>query len=73
MADPESSDPLLRIGTGYCRCAKDGLYFNSDAAFYAHRKGGECLSISEMLAKGMAVNSRGYWVTRLRDEEVQYG
>ena len=62
------------------QCLQCGEYFNSTAAFEKHRTGtfGEssgdgtylgssrgCLKVSEMVSKGMAKNSSGWWVTSL--------
>lgn len=48
-----------------CQGCKE--YFNSTAAFDKHRAGQHgvdrrCLTPAEMLAKGMAQNSAGFWV-----------
>jgi hypothetical protein len=61
-----------------CSCRACGELFNSEAAFDRHRTGPfrqlreppnapdrRCLSGDEMLAKGMARNARGRWVTAL--------
>jgi len=52
-------------------CRKCGVVFNSTRAFDKHRIGEHgvsrrCMTEEEMLAKGMAVNARGLWVTALR-------
>ncbi|WP_233868643.1 hypothetical protein [Paraburkholderia adhaesiva] len=55
------------------QCPSCGEFFNSTAAFDAHRTGpfggahGEpsrrrCLTVVEMRAKGMALNRAGFWV-----------
>lgn len=64
-----------------CRCQGCGAQFNSTAAFDKHRTGNygtvrepgdrRCLTESEMLSKGMAVNGRGRWVTALRTDYPQ--
>lgn len=60
-----------RVLTGdRCQCRSCFLYFNSTAAFDAHRNGAfgvnrRCLASQEMEDRGMAVNSQGYWVTKL--------
>jgi len=60
----------LKLGTRRCQCAACSARFNSVVAFERHRTGKyghdrRCLTESEMLDKGMAVNSAGYWVTSL--------
>ena len=72
MADPQGHDPKLPLGTGYSRCCSCRDYFSSEASFTAHRKEGKCLTASERKQKGMAVNRKGYWVTKLA-EEGAYG
>jgi hypothetical protein len=72
MADPKPRDPKLPVGSAYCQCAVCLEYFNSDAAFTLHRKGDVderyCLTDEAMLARGMAQNDRGYWVTHKMQE-----
>lgn len=68
------SEPLTLRGDR-CRCSLltegCGESFNSTAAFDKHRVWAEgkvirrCLTVEEMLAKGMAKNASGYWVTAL--------
>jgi hypothetical protein len=50
------------------QCPTCELYFNSNAAFDKHRTGDHgknrrCMTVEEMIAKGMAINSRGFWIT----------
>lgn len=59
------------------QCTACGRYFNSTAAFDKHRVGDfsphekhpspygmrRCMTEDEMTGKGMAVSSRGFWVT----------
>lgn len=52
------------------QCTGCGELFKSTAAFEKHRVGEfgvdrRCLTPDEMLAKKMAVNARGFWVTAL--------
>lgn len=52
------------------QCPGCHQYFNSNAAFDKHRTGTfgvdrRCKTEEEMLAAGMAVNSKGFWVTAL--------
>jgi hypothetical protein len=57
----------MKLRASHCQCSVCLLYFNSTAAFDKHRTGDwldrRCLSISEMEAKGMALNARSFWVT----------
>lgn len=68
-------------GSGICQCAKCGLTFGSTFAFDKHqvhteRQGNKeeyspkvCLTILNMRKLGMAINSRGHWVSALKKEE----
>ena len=61
-------------GTDTCECAVCGLQFNSTAAFDKHRTGNHkkdervCLTVTQMSEIGMGINTRGRWVTALREE-----
>lgn len=54
-------------------CTTCGEYFNSTAAFDKHRRGDfgneenprRCLLPMQMMARGMATNAYGFWVTKL--------
>jgi hypothetical protein len=74
MADPTGSDPKLPTGSNRCRCGACHRYFSSVASFDAHRVGDgdarRCLPEPEMLARGMVVNDKGYWVTEAWDGRV---
>ena len=67
-------DNRLREGTEACQCQTCGLYFKSEAAFDRHRlfttekhdwNKRRCMTVAEMTARGMALNSKGLWVTSL--------
>jgi hypothetical protein len=66
-----SGNRQRRVLSGdHCQCRSCLLYFNSTSAFDKHRVGEyatsrRCLSVTEMLAKGMAQNATGWWVTAL--------
>ena len=69
----------LAVGKRRNHCNGCHEFFNSDAAFEMHRVGNytdedprRCLTVEEMLERGMALNKDGYWVTRLK-EGVTYG
>ncbi len=61
----------LPPGTNYCQCPTCKGYFNSVRAFDFHRTGPaedrRCLTVPEMVEKGMEKNRRDYWVTSLRE------
>ena len=57
------SDPKLRIGANFCKCTACGKYFNSEYPFGKHRRGGECLTVEEMLKKGFSLNEKDYWIS----------
>lgn len=67
---------LLRHGCGQCRCTVCGEYFSS-AGFEMHRVGQvgshdrRCLTVPEMLTRGMGKCARGWWVTQLHDEDTR--
>jgi hypothetical protein len=64
------------------QCPTCGRYFNSTAAFEKHRVGDigrssekrpnpygtvrRCMTTGEMLARGMAINAAGFWITAER-------
>ena len=55
-----------------CQCGPCGEYFNSTYAFDLHRVGDygidrRCFNAEGMLAKGMALNASGWWVSQLSD------
>lgn len=54
------------------QCPSCGEFFNSTLAFDKHRTGDyparHCLSPDAMVAKGMAVSSAGFWVSKPRPE-----
>ncbi|CAB3645701.1 hypothetical protein [Paraburkholderia rhynchosiae] len=74
MSLPRSTPrPVLRGDRNECPVCL--LPFNSTAAFSKHKTGEigagrRCRTVSEMLDAGMAVNTSGFWVTRLMDGDV---
>lgn len=68
----KASEPRLTRGTDKCQCPTCLLFFKSTAGFDAHRVGRyqpnerRCLTTSEMRARGMALDSSGFWVTKRR-------
>jgi len=56
-----------KLSGDHCQCSVCGEYFNSTAAFDKHRTGQgsnrRCLLLSDMFRAGMAISSRGWWVT----------
>lgn len=68
----EASEP--KFSGDRCKCMACDLPFNSTAAFDMHRVGSyrvqgdrRCLTVTEMSERGMAENSEGFWVTKLRE------
>lgn len=61
------SNPRLPIGSGRCQCGGCDLYFGSVAGFDKHRRDGRCLTVEQMLERGMVVNEKGYWLTERYD------
>jgi hypothetical protein len=78
----DEQHPLILRGDR-CRCSVMtggcGENFNSTAAFDKHRTWAEgkvlrrCLTVEEMLQRGMAKNATGYWVTKLKDVDHHHG
>lgn len=68
LAEPESESGMKLTGDKN-QCPSCKLYFNSTAAFDRHRSGTftpntrRCLTVTEMLEKGMAQNARGWWIS----------
>jgi hypothetical protein len=61
----------MKLRGDRCQCRGCFEYFNSTSAFDFHRTGSyrdgrRCLSIDEMLAKGMAKRESGFWVSKLK-------
>lgn len=57
----------MKLTSDRNQCQACKAYFNSTSAFDKHRTGDfghdrRCLTEPEMLAKGMAKNSAGFWV-----------
>lgn len=61
----------MRLSGDRNQCTSCKLYFNSTRAFDRHRYGSYtpnqrgCLSVVQMVEKGMAVNARGFWVSEV--------
>jgi hypothetical protein len=65
----------MRLTGDRNQCQACNGYFNSVKAFDKHRHGDfgvdrRCRTEAEMLAKGMAKNAAGFWVTKLMDENT---
>ena len=58
------------------QCAGCSEYFNSTLAFEKHRvgehkdNGRRCLTAEEMIAKKMALNAKGFWVSEAYPTEL---
>ena len=69
------NNPTVKLSGDHNECSGCGELFNSTAAFDKHRTGSfgfhgkgvtrRCRTPAEMLAKGMAKNAGGWWVTAL--------
>ena len=60
--DNLTSDPMLPVGTRFCKCSGCEEYFNSPAAFDTHRQGKGAVRSCEKPANcGLVVNKKGYW------------
>lgn len=64
----KSSDPILKPGTSFCRCAACGEYFRSERAFEAHRVGEyrpvcdrACAPTARMDERGLQRDAKGVW------------
>lgn len=64
------SDPMLPVGTNYCKCSGCGLYFGGVSSFDLHRyqmDGGGCFAPDQVQSKKgeplLKLNERGYWVS----------
>lgn len=64
------SDPKLKPGTNFCKCAECGRYFGGVRAFDLHRTGPasarKCADPAGLTSKKgqplLFLNDRGYWV-----------
>lgn len=64
-------DEFRVLRGNHCQCMACMEYFNSVAAFDKHRQQPRkeirrCLTAPEMTAKGMSLNSGGFWITAAR-------
>lgn len=66
----------MKLTGDHNQCQGCKQFFNSTLAFSKHRIGEHegsqrrCMTTDEMTAKGMAVNSRGWWVSELMSDRV---
>lgn len=80
------TNPNVVIRGDRNECPACGVLFNSSTAFDKHRigyfsapiKGGaqfprRCMTEEEMLAAGMGVNKRGFWVGSFFEEDHEFG
>ena len=68
----------MRLSGQRNQCRGCNEYFKSNLAFDKHRTGNHghdrrCLTIDEMLAKGMVKNARGFWITKPYDNTIERG
>ena len=82
MTEDAVSAPRVMLRGDHNQCPSCGLYFNSVYAFETHRTGehgrlGEdgrylpsnrhCLTIEQMIAKGMGKNKAGWWISKAKE------
>lgn len=59
----------MKLSGDHNQCPTCSEFFNSTKAFDKHRVGEyhkmsrRCLKVDEMMSKGMAKNTKGFWVT----------
>ena len=63
----QTSGAKLKVGESRNQCQACKQYFNSNTAFDFHRIGEHgvdrrCMTVEEMLGRGMEVNQAGYWI-----------
>lgn len=71
-----SARTLPRLTGSRCECGRCRQRFNSLSAFDLHRvgphgAGRRCREPAELLALGMSLNDRGFWIERRRGEARQ--
>jgi hypothetical protein len=66
--------PTRELKGDHCQCRACFEYFNSTRAFDMHRRGKHgipgtrhCLTVEEMLKKGMCKNAGGWWIREKMD------
>lgn len=65
----------MTLSGDHNQCPTCSQFFNSTLAFDKHRvgeykdKSRRCLTVDQMLSKGMAYTSKGFWVTKPRAVE----
>ena len=53
----------LKPGSRECQCSACRKYFTSPTAFDLHRENGQCLTVPQMVRKGMRRDDRLRWTT----------
>ena len=70
------SDPKLPARTNFCKCPACGEYFNSEYSFNKHRIGPytarRCRNHEEMRKRGMGINKRGYWTSKIHRQSLAH-
>jgi hypothetical protein len=64
---------LLKGDKNQCQGCKE--FFNSIKAFDMHRTGKHgvdrrCMTVEEMIDKGMSLNASGFWITEKKSKEL---
>jgi len=67
--NPDGIELPLTGDRNQCRGCTE--YFNGMGAFDMHRRGGKCLTRSEMLKRGMSMINGGYWVIEVMDSKAK--
>ncbi len=65
-------NPDVKLRGDRNECPTCGELFNSSAAFVKHRRDHACLSVAEMLAKGMDRNQAGFWIGSKRLQTARF-
>jgi hypothetical protein len=63
----QTNGAKLKVGESRNQCQACKQYFNSNTAFDFHRTGEHgvdrrCMTVEEMLGRGMEINQAGYWI-----------
>ena len=66
----------LKVGEARNQCQACKQYFNSNTAFDFHRTGEHgvyrrCMTVEEMLGRGMEINQAGYWIKEKSNREFK--
>lgn len=73
----QTSGAKLKVGESRNQCQACKQYFNSNTAFDFHRIGEHgvdrrCMTVDEMLGRGMEKNKAGYWIKEKFSREFKH-